>query len=100
MDKQKGNKAYVYMLTNYWGNVVYIGSTEDLKTRLYQHKRRLIPGFTHKYNAYKLVYFEEHPDVESAELREKYLKGKNRVKKNKIVESVNPQWNDLSLKFV
>lgn len=99
MEEHKGNeKAYVYMLTNYWGNVLYIGSTEDLKTRVYQHKKRLIPGFTQKYNVYKLVYFEEHPDVESAEMREKQLKGKDRAKKNKVVESMNPQRNDLSSK--
>ena len=48
---------------------------------------------------YKLVYFEEHPDVVSAELREKQLKGKNRAKKNEIVKSINPQWNDLSSKI-
>ena len=84
------------MLTNFRGNVLYIGSTEDLRTRLGQHKKRLIPGFTQKYNADKLVYFEEHPSLESAELREKYLKGKNRAKKNVIVESLNPKWNDLT----
>ena len=92
--------AYVYMLTNYRGNVLYIGSTEDLKTRIDQHKQRLVPGFTQKYNVYKLVYFEQHPNAGSAELREKQLKGKNRSKKNAIVESVNPQWNDLSSKIV
>mgnify|MGYP001613480343 CR=1 FL=1 len=93
-------KAYVYILTNYWGNVMYVGSTEDLGTRLYQHKKRLIPGFTQKYNVEKLVYFEEHPNTQSAEIREKQLKGKTRAKKNKLVETVNPQWNDLSSKFV
>ena len=92
--------AYVYILTNYRGNVLYIGSTEDLRTRIDQHNRRLIPGFTQKYNVYKLVYFEEHPNVGSAQTREKQLKGKNRSKKNAIVESVNPQWNDLSSKVV
>lgn len=91
-------KAYVYILTNYWGNVMYIGSTEDLGTRLYQHKRRLIPGFTKKYNVDRLVYFEEHSSVELAEAREKALKGKTRAKKNALVESVNPGWNDLSSK--
>jgi len=95
---QESKKAYVYMLTNHWGNVLYIGSTEDLKTRILQHQQGLIPGFTQKYRVKKLVYFEEHPDVGSAETREKQLKGKNRAKKNKIVESINPQWNDLSLR--
>ena len=79
---------------------MYIGSTEDLKSRLCQHKKRLIPGFTQKYNVDKLVYFEEHPSVESAETREKQLKGKGRTKKNRLVESANPQWNDLSSKVM
>lgn len=93
-------KAYVYMLTNNCGNVLYIGSTADLKTRLYQHKKRLIPGFTNKYKVDKLVYFEGHSGIEAAELREKQLKGKNRKKKNKIVERMNPKWNDLSSKLI
>jgi len=93
---QASKKAYVYMLTNYWGNVLYIGLTEALKTRIIQRQQGLIPGFTQKYKVKKLVYFEEVPDVPSAEAREKQLKGKNRAKKNKIVESINPQWNDLS----
>ena len=90
------NRAYVYILTNYWGNVMYIGSTEDLQTRLYQHRKRLISGFTQKYNVDKLVYFEEHLSIASAEAREKRLKGKARAKKNLLVESLNPQWRDLS----
>lgn len=100
MDEQKNRKAYVYMLTNYRGNVLYVGSTEDLKTRLYQHQRRLIPGFTQKYNVYKPVYIEEHHSLESAEKREKQLKGKTRAKKNAIVASINPEWHDLSSKVV
>jgi len=88
MEGNKENrKAHVYMITNYGGNVLYIGSTEDLKSRLDQHKKRLIPGFTQKYNVYKLVYFEEHPDIECAEKREQYLKGKNRAKKNAVTDA-------------
>ncbi len=78
--------------------MLYIGSTEDLKTRLNQHKKRLIPGFTEKYRVDRLVYFEGHSSIESAELREKQLKGKSRAKKNAIVESANPEWKDLSSK--
>ena len=97
MEERPANqKAYVYMLTNYWGNVLYIGSTEDLRIRLYQHKKGLIPGFTQKYNVKKLVYFEDHPNLASAEIREKQLKGKTRAKKNAIVEFLNPKWDDLS----
>lgn len=89
-------KAYVYLLTNHWGNVLYVGSTSDLKSRIDQHKKRLIAGFTQKYNVDKLVYFEEHSGIVAAEFREKQLKGKSRAKKNKIVESKNPRWDDLS----
>lgn len=88
--------AYVYMLTNDRRNVLYIGSTEDLKRRMYFHKRRLVPGFTKKYNVHSLVYYEAHSSLESAESREKQLKGKTRAKKNVLIESINPSWSDLS----
>lgn len=70
-EPKEKKKAFVYMMTNYWGNVLYIGSTADLKTRVYQYKKGLIPGFTQKYKVCKLVYLEEHLDVDSAETREK-----------------------------
>lgn len=82
MDTSK-HKSHVYVLTNHFGNVMYVGSTDDLKTRLYQHKTRLIPGFTERYRVSKLVYFKEHPDEISALMREKQIKGKTRAKKNK-----------------
>ena len=94
MSKEK--KAYVYILCNDRENVLYIGSTEDLKKRIYLHKKRLIAGFTKKYNVTRLVYFEEHPNIEKAIEREKYLKGKTRIKKNIIIESTNPDWADLT----
>ena len=83
------------MLTSDRGNVLYIGSTDDLKKRIYFHKNRLIPGFTKKYNVHKLVYFEEHHDLTSALVREKYLKGKIRAKKNKLIAIMNPEMKDL-----
>jgi putative endonuclease len=92
----ENKQAFVYMLTNYFGNVLYIGSTEDLQTRITQHKQGLIAGFTQKYNVKKLVYVEAHQDLGCAEMREKQLKGKTRAKKNEIVESINPQWAELS----
>jgi putative endonuclease len=97
MEMEDNKKSYVYMMTNYWGNVLYIGSTADLKSRVYQHKKGLIPGFTQKYKVCKLVYFEEHLDVGSAQAREKQLKGKSREKKNQIVETMNLEWKELSL---
>ena len=89
-------KAFVYMLTNDRGNVLYVGSTENLRERIGFHKKRLIPGFTKKYNVTKLVYFEQLPSIEHALQREKYLKGKTRMKKNRLIESHNPTSKDLA----
>ena len=88
--------AYVYMLTNDRGNVLYIGATEDLKKRLYLHGGGFIPGFTKKYKVSRLVYFEEHADIGAARTRERLLKGKTRVKKNAIIRELNPTLSDLS----
>ena len=87
---------YVYILTNKNNNVMYVGVTNNLLRRLYEHKNHLIEGFTKKYNVTKLVYYEESPDVLAAIAREKQLKGWSRIKKNGLVESENPEWNDLS----
>ena len=95
----ENEKSYVYVLQNDRGNVLYIGSTTNLKERIYFHKKRLIPGFTKKYNVHQLVYFEEHLNLESALIREKYLKTKTRRKKNKLIESMNPQLRDLTLEL-
>jgi putative endonuclease len=88
--------GYVYMLTNDRGNVLYIGSTCDLKERISFHKRRLIPGFTKKYNVTKLVYFEKLAGLDEALLREKYLKGKTRKKKDTLIQTINPAFRDLT----
>ena len=85
------------MLTNDRGNVLYIGSTENLTERLVFHKKRLLPGFTKKYNVTKLVYFEELPSLDDALLREKYLKSRTRAKKDKLIASINPSFTDLAL---
>ena len=90
-------KAYLYILCNDRRTVLYIGSTTELKKRIYLHKKRLIPGFTKKYNVTNLIYFEEFPNIEKAEKREKYLKGKTRVKKIMLIEKTNPDWKDLTL---
>ena len=96
---QEKKKAYVYILSNDRGNVLYIGSTAELKKRIYFHKERLIEGFTKKYNVTRLVYFQFYPSLEKAEEREKYLKGKTRAKKITLIESTNPDWEDLSSKI-
>ncbi len=87
---------YVYLLTNWNNKVMYVGITNDLVRRLYEHKNKLVSGFTKKYNVHKLVYFEETSDVISALAREKEIKKWRREKKNKLVLSGNPRWNDLS----
>ena len=87
---------YVYILTNWSNKVLYIGVTNDLQRRLYEHKNKLVKGFTEIYNINKLVYFDSATDVKAAIEREKQIKGWTRLKKNDLVESINPQWNDLS----
>ena len=87
---------YVYILTNATNVAMYIGVTNDLLRRVYEHKIDAIPeSFSAKYKTHKLVYFEETGDVRVALEREKQLKGWRRSKKNALVESTNPQWRDL-----
>jgi putative endonuclease len=87
---------YVYLLTNWNNSVIYIGVTNNLERRLYEHKNELVEGFTKKYHVHKLVYYEIVGDVNSAIMREKQLKGWKRTKKNELVERMNPDWHDLS----
>ena len=87
---------YVYVLTNKSNRVMYIGMTNDLERRLYEHKQELIEGFTKRYHVHKLVYFETTTDIRSAIEREKQLKGWRRARKNDLVETMNPEWRDLS----
>ncbi len=86
----------VYILTNNTNNVMYIGVTNDLYRRLHEHKTEQIMGFTKKYHIHKLVYFEEYSDPNTAIAREKQLKHWSRAKKNALVESKNPNWDDWS----
>ena len=87
---------YVYMLTNEKGNVIYTGVTNDLIKRIYEHKNHLDKGsFTARYNVEKLVYYEVTSNPEAAIEREKQIKSWNRKRKNKLVETKNPGWDDL-----
>lgn len=87
---------YVYILANATNVALYIGVTSNLRQRVYQHKNHMDPdSFTAKYNIHKLVYFEETTDVRAALEREKQLKGWRRSKKNALIETANPNWNDL-----
>ncbi len=87
---------YVYILTNTNDRVMYVGVTNDLRRRLHEHQNGLVAGFTRKYNVHKLVYFEHTTDVYGAIAREKEIKGWIRKKKNALVETMNPDWEDLS----
>ena len=89
------DQYYVYIMTN-GVRTLYIGVTNDLMRRVYQHKQKLTDGFTKKYNITMLVYYEVTGNVEAAITREKQLKGWLRSKKIALVESMNPTWIDLS----
>ena len=95
----KNTNYYVYILTNKNNKVMYVGMTNDLSRRIYEHKNKLIEGFTKKYNVSKLVYFEQTRNVNDAIHREKEIKKWRREKKNKLVETMNPEWKDLSKEF-
>jgi len=90
---------YVYILTNWNNKVMYIGMTNNLERRLYEHKNKLVDGFTKKYNINKLVYYEHTTDVHAALAREKEIKKWRREKKDNLVASMNPEWKDLSLEW-
>ena len=87
---------YVYLLTNWNNKVLYLGVTNNMERRLYEHKKKLVKGFSEKYNVNKLVYFEETQDVTAAIAREKEIKKWRREKKNQLVNRMNPNWKDLS----
>ena len=87
---------YVYIMTNKIRGTLYTGVTSNLINRVLQHKLKLIEGFTKKYNLTKLVYYEDTNDVYSAISREKQINGMLRSKKIKLIESVNPNWEDFS----
>ena len=82
-------------MTNKRNTVLYTGVTRKLKERVYQHKNKMVEGFTKRYNISKLVYYEVFHDPENAILREKQIKGGSREKKLKLIESKNPNWKDI-----
>ena len=87
---------YVYILANNTRTVIYTGVTNDLIRRVYEHRQNADPkSFTARYQIHHLVYFEETSDVRAAIEREKQIKGWNRARKNKLVQSKNPAWQDL-----
>lgn len=86
---------FTYILTNWNNKVMYIGMTNNLQRRMYEHRNKLIDGFTNQYNVHKLLYYESTEDVYAAIAREKQLKGWLRARKNALVETMNPDWHDL-----
>ena len=86
---------YVYILAGRVGGTLYIGVTNDLVRRVFEHKSKLIESFTEKHDVVKLVYFEQFDDPENAIKREKRLKKWNRDCKIRLIEKHNPNWDDL-----
>lgn len=86
---------YVYILANKRNGTLYIGVTNDLIRRVYEHRQELIPGFTKTYHIHNLVYYEQGTQISDVVMREKQLKTWNRKWKLALIEKVNPEWKDL-----
>ena len=93
------NEYFVYILANKTNSTLYVGVTNDVARRLYEHCNGVNDGFTKKYKVHKLVFVESTPDVQSAIQREKQLKGLTRDKKEALIDSQNPKWEDLGEKY-
>ncbi|MBS4014645.1 MAG: GIY-YIG nuclease family protein [Bacteroidetes bacterium] len=91
MDKQ----GFVYILSNDRNTVLYIGVTNNLERRYSEHKASIVKGFTYKYNVKKLVYFERFDSIDFAIAREKQIKKYSRIKKEILINKINPEWKDL-----
>ena len=91
----KDYNFYVYILTNYNNKILYVGFTNNLERRIYEHTNHLVGGFTDKYNLYKLVYYEHFTDVNYALSREKEIKKWRREKKNNLISNFNPKWKEI-----
>ena len=88
---------YIYIMTSRTFEVLYIGVTNNIERRVYEHKNHLVEGFTEKYDIEKLVYYEGTNNIKEALAREKQLKKWSRKKKEKLIKTLNKEWNDLSL---
>ncbi len=87
--------GYIYILTNYTNSTLYIGVTSNLIKRIYEHKTKVVEGFSKRYNLTKLVYYKKTDTIAGAIEYEKYLKGKIRKYKEGLINSLNPEWLDL-----
>jgi putative endonuclease len=90
---------YVYILASKKNGTLYIGVTNNLLKRVYEHKNNLVKGFTSKYSVHHLVYYETTESIESAIIREKQMKIWKRNWKIELIESINPKWNDLYIEL-
>ena len=90
-------RYYIYILSTWNHKVIYVGITNDLRRRLYEHQHELVDGFTKRYHVHKLVYYESTEDPISAITREKEIKGWSRAKKNALIESKNPNWEEITI---
>ena len=90
------HQYYIYILTNHKNGTLYIGMSNDLERRVFEHKNKLIKGFTKKYGLNRLVYFEIYQYVNDAILREKRIKKWKRQWKIELIEEENPEWDDLA----
>ena len=88
-------KYYVYIMSNKSNSVLYTGVTSDLRKRTYQHKEKLVPGFTNQYKVNRLVYYEVFDDIAAAISKEKQIKSGSRLKKMELIDGMNLQWRDL-----
>ena len=95
-EDEMSRKYFVYILSNTCRGVLYVGVTNDLSRRAFEHKSRLVPGFTGKYGVVLLVYFEEYASIVEARAREASLKRWRRAWKFALIESLNPDWRDLA----
>ena len=86
---------YLYVMTNIRNTVLYVGVTNDLIRRVYEHKAKLVDGFTRRYNIVKLAYYEVFEDAENAIQREKQIKAGSRQKKVQLIDSTDREWHDL-----
>ena len=91
----KKKQYFIYILSNKYNTVLYVGFTNDLVRRIYEHKNKLVESFTEKYNIDKLVYYEVFDDAYNAITREKQVKGFSRTKKLNLINSINKEWKDL-----
>ena len=88
-------QAFIYILTNKHNTVFYVGVTTNIIKRIWEHKNNIVKGFTKKYNTHKLVYYEIFDSIEQAITREKYIKGKKREYKIRLIEKNNSNYKDL-----